>query len=106
MNAISTFGTTSHVLWFGSLFTPGSGFAFPCDAQGHVDLDALGPRALDNYLYARTVVGFEFACPAIELWALPAAPAPGEALSLREQAAYKAALKAFTADSKVDASAK
>ena len=56
----------SHVLRFQSLFKPGCGFVFPCDAQGHVDLDALGLRALNNYLYARTVIGREFAMPAVE----------------------------------------
>jgi len=60
----------THVLWFESLFAPGSGYAFPCDARGQVDLDALGPRALDNYLYARAVVGRELACPAVEPSAL------------------------------------
>jgi hypothetical protein len=48
------------------LFNEGSAYAFPCDAAGHVDLDALSDRARINYLYARTVVGREFAVPAVE----------------------------------------
>ena len=37
----------------------------PCDESGHVDLDALGAKARLNYFYARTVVGREFALPAV-----------------------------------------
>lgn len=53
-------------LRFRSLFGDGRGYAFPCDPEGHVDLDALSPPALNNYLYARTVVGREFRAPAVE----------------------------------------
>lgn len=53
-------------LRFQSLFQEGRALAFPCDAQGHVDMDALSERARDNYLYARTVVGREFATPAVQ----------------------------------------
>ncbi len=52
-------------LRFRSLFDEGRALAFPCDEQGHVDLDALSPRALCNYNYARTVVGREFFLPAV-----------------------------------------
>ena len=52
-------------LRFRSLFDEGRALAFPCDAQGHVDLDALSPRARQNYLYARAVVGREFFMPAV-----------------------------------------
>jgi hypothetical protein len=52
-------------LRFRSLFDEGRALAFPCDAHGHVDLDALSPRALQNYLYARTVVGREFFMPSV-----------------------------------------
>lgn len=50
---------------FGSLFKQGSGYAFPCDGQGHVDLDALSERARTNYLYARAMVGREISLPRI-----------------------------------------
>jgi len=53
-------------LRFQSLFNEGRALAFPCDADGHVDMDALSERARDNYLYARTVVGREFATPAVQ----------------------------------------
>jgi hypothetical protein len=52
-------------LRFQSLFDPGRGLCFPCDAQGRVDLDALSDRARQNYLYARAVVGREFAVPRV-----------------------------------------
>lgn len=52
-------------LRFASLFDPGRGLAFPCDDHGAVDMDDLPPRALENYLYARAVVGREFANPTV-----------------------------------------
>ncbi|MEJ6022286.1 hypothetical protein [Ramlibacter sp. PS4R-6] len=56
----------SFQLCYRSLFNSGRGFAFPCDPQGHVDLDGLGDRARDNYLFARAMVGRELAMPAVE----------------------------------------
>lgn len=52
-------------LCFRSLFD-GRGYAFPCDAQGKVDLDGLSEQARNNYLYARAMVGRELAAPAVE----------------------------------------
>jgi hypothetical protein len=52
---------------FRSLFNDGRALSFPCDAQGHVELDALTELARTNYLYARAVVGREFASPAVML---------------------------------------
>ena len=53
-------------LCFQSLFDAGCAYAFPCDAAGHVDLDALGERARNDYLYARAVVGHELSMPNVE----------------------------------------
>lgn len=53
------------VLRFESLFDPGRGLAFPCNAQGQVELDALSERARSNYFYARVVIGHEYANPAV-----------------------------------------
>jgi hypothetical protein len=53
-------------LRFRSLFQPGRGFSFDCDSNGNVDLDALSERALENYLYARTVIGREFFIPVVQ----------------------------------------
>lgn len=50
---------------FMSLFAQGRGLAFPCDALGHVDLDALSERARNNYLFARAMVGRENAAPRV-----------------------------------------
>jgi hypothetical protein len=63
MNA--THPTGHYELRFRSLFNDGRAFAFPCDAAGHVDIDTLSDKARSNYFYARTVIGREFALPAI-----------------------------------------
>ena len=54
-------------LRFRSLFNEGRGLAFPCDAGGQVDLDALSERGRNNYLFARAMVGREFATPDIRI---------------------------------------
>lgn len=51
---------------FNSLFHAGMALAFPCDEQGHVDLDELSPRAPGNYLFARAMVGRDFDLPSVE----------------------------------------
>ena len=58
--------TAVYELRFQSLFNEGRALSFPCDAQGHVDMDALSERARGNYLYARAVVGREYATPAVQ----------------------------------------
>jgi len=58
-------GAGCYELRFQSLFNEGRALAFPCDAMGHVDLDALSARAMENYLYARAVVGREYATPLV-----------------------------------------
>lgn len=50
---------------FQSLFKEGRALSFPCDAEGHVVLDAMSERARNNYYYARTVVGREYALPRV-----------------------------------------
>jgi hypothetical protein len=55
-----------------SLFNPGRGYVFPCDARGRVELNTLSDRARNNYLYARAMVGRELTCPAVESVLLPA----------------------------------
>lgn len=52
-------------LRFESLFHEGRALAFPCDDHGRVALDALSDRARRNYLYARAVVGREYAHPRV-----------------------------------------
>jgi hypothetical protein len=55
---------TGYEVRFQSLFDAGRALTFPCDSRGRVELDALSDRAKHNYLYARAVVGREFA-PAV-----------------------------------------
>ncbi|HEY1393526.1 MAG TPA: hypothetical protein VFV25_09110 [Methylibium sp.] len=64
MNA-DTMSQERYELRFESFFNPGRAFAFPCDAQGRVDLNALSRSVLDNYLYARAVIGHEFLTPSV-----------------------------------------
>ncbi len=61
----SSLDAQDYHLRFQSLFNEGRALVFPCDAAGHVDMDALSERARHNYLYARTVIGREFATPAV-----------------------------------------
>jgi hypothetical protein len=57
---------THFELHFQSQFSAGHDYAFPCDAQGQVDMDRLSDRALANYLFVRGAVGHEFLGPLIE----------------------------------------
>ena len=59
-------GSPLNELRFVSLFDAGRGYAFPCDSAGHVDMDALSGRALQNYFYARTCIGREFCHPVVQ----------------------------------------
>jgi len=52
-------------LRFIDLFNRGHAFAFPCDAQGHVDMASLSERARSNYLFARAVVGRQLSRPCV-----------------------------------------
>ena len=52
-------------LRFESLFHAGRALAFPCDSRGGVRLDSLSEKALQNYLFARAVVGRDYASPTI-----------------------------------------
>ena len=54
-------------LCFRSLFDAGRGYAFPCDPEGRVDLDRMSERARNNYLFARGMVGRDYAAPAVEV---------------------------------------
>ena len=56
----------SYELNYQSLFNAGRSLCFPCDAEGHVLLDTLTERAREKYLYARAVVGREYAFPCVK----------------------------------------
>jgi len=47
------------------VFVRGRTLAFPCDANGRIDLDTLCDRARNNYFYARAVVGREYRPPTV-----------------------------------------
>jgi len=55
--------TPNFELRFRPLFADRRAFCFPCDAAGHVDMDALSERARINYFYARAMMGVELAWP-------------------------------------------
>jgi hypothetical protein len=57
---------SAYELRFRSLFQPGRGLSFDCDASGNVDLDVMSERARENYLYARTVIGREYFIPVVQ----------------------------------------
>ena len=50
---------------FRSLFDDGRGYSFPWDAAGRVDLDALSDHARSNFFFAHSVIGRDFATPAM-----------------------------------------
>jgi hypothetical protein len=52
-------------LRYRSLHMQGRGYAFPCDASVHVDLDQLSERARANYFFARAMVGFDLLSPQV-----------------------------------------
>lgn len=53
-------------LRFRSLNREGRGWAFPCDAAGHVDMDSMSDRARNNYMFARALIGIEVAAPCVQ----------------------------------------
>ena len=57
--------TNGFELRFCSLFDPGRGYAFPCDAQGHVLVDAMSERTRCSYERVCGLVGHELAAPAV-----------------------------------------
>jgi hypothetical protein len=58
--------TSDYEVRFQSLFQSGRALSFPCDAQGHVDLDELSPTEMENYLFARATVGRDYEPPAVQ----------------------------------------
>ena len=52
-------------LRFRSLTLAGHGFAFPCDAEGHVPVSNLSDLMRNNYFYACAVVGNELTWPVV-----------------------------------------
>jgi hypothetical protein len=61
----STQTANAFELRFQSLIQIGRALAFPCDSEGHVDLDQFSERARNNYLFARAMMGREYAWPQV-----------------------------------------
>lgn len=57
-------------LRFDSLVAEQPSLAFPCNANGQVDLDELGDRSRRDYLFAHTLIGRHFKVRVVQ------APAP------------------------------
>ncbi len=57
---------SQYELRFQSLFHTGKALSFPCNSRGDVLLDSLSAKALENYLFARAVVGHEYANPVVQ----------------------------------------
>ena len=55
----------SHEIRYESLHGAGRSLSFPCNAEGQVPLDSLTDTVREDYLYARAVVGREYAFPAV-----------------------------------------
>ena len=55
----------AYEIYYRPLADTQSTLRFPCDVQGHVDLDELSPEAVENYLFARAMVGRDYALPAV-----------------------------------------
>jgi hypothetical protein len=53
-------------LLFRPLFERSRGFAFRCDEQGRVDMDAMNERTRNNYFYARAMIGRELDYPRVQ----------------------------------------
>ncbi|SCK24859.1 hypothetical protein VAR608DRAFT_1982 [Variovorax sp. HW608] len=60
-----TMDRTQYELRYQSLSDAGRALAFQCDADGRVDLNALGRATFNDYLYARALVGRDFDFPCI-----------------------------------------
>jgi hypothetical protein len=61
---------TSFELCFESLSDDNTVMAFPCGETGRVDMDAMTEHILNNYLYARAVIGHQFSRPLVRAIAL------------------------------------
>lgn len=64
-STVCTPAPTPFEIRFPSLFHEGRALAFPCDAQGRVLLDEMSERVRENYLFARAMIGREYAMPRV-----------------------------------------
>jgi hypothetical protein len=57
--------SANYLVRFDALSQYGSARIFPCGVSGQVDLDSLSSRDKREYLYARAMIGLEFAYPVV-----------------------------------------
>ena len=67
MFAIPAAGLASAELRFVHLENDLKSLAFPCDATGRVDLDTLDEHRRNQYLFARVLMGRDYAFPVLAL---------------------------------------
>jgi hypothetical protein len=65
MNSSNPSQAKRYEIRYQPLSKEGRALSFPCDEKGHVQMDALSEHARNSYLYARAVVGREYARPAV-----------------------------------------
>lgn len=65
MNALPNPRPCGYELRFEPLSGSGRAYAFACDCDGHVDLDAMSDRARNAYLFARSVIGRDVTRPRV-----------------------------------------
>lgn len=58
-------GAASFTLMFRSLSDRMSGYSFPCNARGQVDLDLLDDGSRNDYFFARVMVGRATSTPQV-----------------------------------------
>ena len=61
----TSYGAAGYEIRFQSLFNEGRALAFPCDRDGHFDLNTANDRLRDRYFFARAMVGREYAFPVV-----------------------------------------
>ena len=62
--------STQFEIRFQSLYQEGRALSFPCDPRGDVDLASLSPQAVENYYFAWSHIGQEYANPVVQTQAL------------------------------------
>ena len=65
LQSTSAPGAARYEIRFQSLFKEGRALSFPCDREGRVDLDNAHERLRSNYMFARAMLGREFAMPVV-----------------------------------------
>ena len=63
LQAVTAHDAAAYEIRFQSLFHEGRALAFPCDRNGQVDLDSVNERVRSNYLFARAMIGRDYAMP-------------------------------------------